>query len=372
MDALCGTHVEFRISETPVFLPKPLVHEIEKAGSEIIMQLMSNTRYLELSERVLPNEFNVPNQTDHPLFAAVDFGITKVENGEDVPRLIELQGFPTMFMYQSALCQQYKEVYDLPRELTSYLSGLSAESYVELLRTMILGSHDPENVILMELDPDLQKTRVDFILTERATGIRTVNIRDVVKQGKKLFYRQNGHLVPIHRIYNRTIADDLRRSGAKLLFSFRDELEVEWAGHPNWFFRISKFSMPFLNHSSAPRTYFLSDLQSLPDNLEQWVLKPLYSFAGSGVKVGPTRSDIDAISDKERENFILQEKVEYAEVVRSPYGGTKIEVRMMYFWPDHRPIAVNTLIRMGRGKMMGVDHNKDMLWVGSSAGFYLP
>ena len=90
------------------------------------------------------------------------------------------------------------------------------------------------------------------------------------------------------------------------------------------------------------------------------------------MKVGPSKADIDTIPRNERMNFVLQEKVEYSGVVRSPYGDTKAEVRVMYFWLADRPIAVNTLVRMGRGKMMGVDHNKNMLWVGSSAGFHLP
>jgi hypothetical protein len=354
-----------------VFLPGPLVKEMERAGYEIIIQLMSNSVYQEASARAIPPEFNTPGQTDHPLFVAVDFGITR-DDGAYRPKLIELQGFPTMFVYQAVLSQQYKEVYDLPRELTSYLNGLNTETYLEMLRNAILGSHNPEEVVLLELDPDQQKTRVDFILTERVCGIRTVNIRDVVKQGRELFRREHGRLVPIRRVYNRAIADELKRSGVHLPFEFTDDLEVEWAGHPNWFFRLSKFSIPFLNHPTVPKTYFLSDLPELPERMEQWVLKPLFSFAGGGVMISPTHHEIESIPPKDRSNYLLQEKIEYDGVVQSPYGGTKVEVRVMYFWPDDRPIAVNNLVRMGRGKMMGVDHNKNMLWVGSSAGFYLP
>jgi hypothetical protein len=55
-------------------------------------------------------------------------------------------------------------------------------------------------------------------------------------------------------------------------------------------------------------------------------------------------------------------------VIDTPEGATKIEVRIMYVWLEGlRP--VNTIIRMGRGAQMGVDHNKDMEWVGASAAF---
>jgi len=372
MDALCGAHVEFRISETPVFLPTPLVERMERSGREIILQLVSDTVYLEKSARVIPKGFHVPRPSDHPLFAAVDFGIARDENGEYVPKLIELQGFPTMFVYQSVLSQQYKEIYDLPRRLTSYMGGLTTDGYLELLRASILGSHDPEEVVLMELDPMQQKTRVDFILTERTCGIHTVNIRDIVKKGTRLFRRENGSLLPIRRIYNRAIVDDLLKSGAPLPFRFDEELDVEWAGHPNWFYQISKFSIPFLDHPDVPRTSFLANMESYPEHLERWVLKPLFSFAGSGVKVGPTKDDIEAVPRSDRSNYVLQERVEYAGAVRSPNGPTMVEVRMMYVWSEDGPRAVNNLVRMGRGKMMGVDHNKNMPWVGSSAGFHIP
>lgn len=370
LDALCGTHVNFRVSETPVFLPKSLLQTMEAAGTEMILQLMSDPKYLEASEHSIPFDFKVPNETPHPLFVAIDFGITRNDSGEYVPRLIELQGFPTLFAYQVMLCQQYKEVYGLPRELRFLLGGVDLEHYYDILRKAILSYQSPENVILMEIDPYEQKTLPDFILTERLCGTPIVNIRDIIREGSRLYYRRDGSLIPIYRIYNRTIAEDLIRSEAKLPFSFRDDLHLEWAGHPNWFFRLSKFSIPYLKHPSVPKSYFLSDIKDLPGDLPNWVLKPLYSFAGTGVKIGPTEADIQSIPEDQRHNYILQEKMHYHEVVESPYGGTKVEVRLMYIWLDH-PLAVNHLVRMGRGKMMGVDHNKNMLWVGSSAGFYV-
>ncbi len=370
LDELCGMHIDFRVSETPLFIPAQLMHGMEKAGKEIIMQLMTNPEYRAASAQTIPKEFNTPNETSHPLFVSVDFGITRDASGMLVPKLIELQGFPTLYAFQIVLSQQYRDVYQLPDETRAFLDGMDLNSYHALLREAILGSHNPANVILLELDPLQQKTRPDFILTERLCGIETVNIRDVVKEGRRLFYKKDGSPVLIRRIYNRTIADEVIKSGAQLPFSFRDELDVEWAGHPNWFFRLSKFSLPFLDHPSVPKTVFLSDLQQTPGNPNDWVLKPLYSFAGSGVIVGPSRADIESVPVSQRHNYVLQERIEYGGIVETPLGGTKAEVRIMYIWTDTLR-AVANLVRMGRGKMMGVSFNKDMSWVGSSAGFYV-
>lgn len=371
MDSLCGDHIPFRISETPVFLPTDLIRTIATYGGELITQAMAQENVLQQARDLIPARFRAPNENPHPLFVAVDFGLTVDQNGKVVPKLIEMQGFPTMFVYQTVLTQQYREMFDLPRALTSLMSGLTTDTYFELFRRVILGSHDPENVVLLELDPHLQKTRVDFILTDRVCGIRTVNKRDLIKERRRLFYRHEGKKIQIHRIYNRTIADEVLRSGGELPFNFSDDVDVEWAGHPNWYFTLSKFSIPFLKHPAVPPSLFVSD-SSLPKDLDGWVLKPLFSFAGSGVIMNPTGSDIDRIPSGDRKNYILQEKVHYQGLVDTPHGMTKCEIRMMYFWPDDQPIAVNNLVRMGRGEMMGVDQNKGQKWVGSSAGLYAP
>ena len=370
LDGICGTHVDFRVSETPCFIPKPLLELMARGGEEIVMQLISNPGYIKASERAIPQEFNVPNESAHPLFVAVDFGIVRTPEGGYAAKLIEMQGFPTLFGFQVVLSQQYREVYGLPHELRFLLSGLTLDEYSGLVRKAILGDHTPEHVVLMELDPLKQKTRPDFILTDRMCGTVTVNIREILKEGRRLFYMRQGKKTEIRRIYNRAIVDELVRSGATLPFSFRDELEVEWAGHPNWFFRLSKFSLPYVKHETVPKSHFLNRLTAMPEDLHNWVLKPLYSFAGSGVIISPSREDIDAVPEEKRADYVLQERIEYSPVIETPHGGTKIEVRLLYFWFE-RPMAVATLIRMGRGKMMGVDFNKNMAWVGSSAGFFL-
>lgn len=367
LDALAGHRIDFKVCETPLFIPPSLMRTMIDAGDAIVRSLVEDAEYRRLSARMIPREFHAPGEDARPLFVAVDFGLVHGDGGTVVPRVVELQGFPTLFAFQAAITQAYREVHGLPASLSPFPPGMDLEGYYALLRRAVLGKRDPEEVVLLELDPEKQKTRCDFVMTEHICGIRTVNIRDVVKEGRLLFRREGDRLMPIRRIYNRAIADEITAAGAVLPFSFRDELDVEWAGHPNWFFRISKYSLPFIRHAAVPRTVFLSDLEEIPADLSGWVLKPLFSFAGSGVKVGPERSDIDAVPAERRGEYVLQERVEYAPVVETPHGGTKAEVRIMYLWLD-RLMPVGNLVRLGRGEMMGVRFNAGLDWVGSSAG----
>jgi hypothetical protein len=318
------------------------------------------------------------------MFVQVDFGLVRDAGGELQPKLVELQAFPSLYAYQVTLAQSYIDVYGLDRlpavgswlpasgspRLNFFLSGLDEKRYRELLRRAIVGTHDPENVILMEIHPQEQKTLPDFLLTEKMLGVRTVDIEAIKKQGSQLYYERNGGRVPIRRIYNRAIVDELQRKGVKLGFDWRDDLDVEWAGHPNWYFRISKFSIPYLRHESVPKTWFLDRLERIPDDLENYALKPLYSFAGLGVVIAPKKEDIEAIPAEKRSEYILQERLHFEPVIETPFGPTKAEVRVMYVWLEKLQ-AVLTIIRMGRGLMMGVDHNRDMEWVGASAGLWV-
>jgi hypothetical protein len=370
VDEACGTPVQFRLSETPCFFPKPLLDQMASDGQELIRQLVDNPAYLAKSDEAVPAEFRVPNEAAHPMFVQVDFGLVRDARGELQPKLVELQAFPSLYAYQPSLADAYIDVYGLDRRLKYLLSGLGSSSYRALLRRAIVGSHDPENVILMEIDPAHQKTLPDFLLTEKMLGVKTVDIVDIRKDGSRLYYDRGGKRIPIRRIYNRAIVDELERKHVKLAFDWRDDLDVEWAGHPNWYFRISKFSIPYLKHASVPKTWFLDRLEEIPADLENFALKPLYSFAGLGVIIAPTKEEITAIPAEKRPNYILQERMNFAPVIATPFGGTKAEVRVMYVWLDEL-MPVMTIIRTGRGLMMGVDHNKNMEWVGASAGLYL-
>jgi hypothetical protein len=367
LEQRCGTPVKFRVSETPCFFPFDLLGEMSHAGEELIRQLVDSRDYHARSEASIPPEFKVPREDSHPTFIQVDFGLVRDKDGSLRPKLVELQAFPSLYAYQSVLAQAYKDVYDLDASLNYLLSGLTEQSYLRMLKQAVLAGHDPENVVLMEIDPLHQKTLPDFLVTERMLGINTVAITDIKKQGNNLFYERDGKRIPILRIYNRAIVDELERKGIKLNFDFRDDLNVEWAGHPNWYFRISKYSIPYLNHESVPKTWFLDQLRDVPNELQNYVLKPLYSFAGLGVVIGPTKADLAAVPTEKRGDYILQERVQFEPLVATPHGMTKAEVRVMYIWLDELT-PVMTIIRMGRGLQMGVDHNRNMEWVGSSAG----
>jgi hypothetical protein len=375
IDDACGTHVQFRLSETPCFFPKALLERMAEDGKVLIRQLVESPDYLARSNASIPAEFRVPNEPSHPMFVQVDFGLVRDAGGELQPKLVELQAFPSLYAYQVTLAQSYIDVFGLNRfeggeELRFFLSGLDERTYREVLRAAIVGTHDPENVVLMEIHPQEQKTLPDFLLTEKMLGVRTVDIEKIKKHGPHLYYDRNGGRVPIRRIYNRAIVDELQRTQVSLGFDWRDDLDVEWAGHPNWYFRISKFSIPYLRHESVPKTWFLDRPEKIPDDLQNYVLKPLYSFAGLGVLIAPKKADIDAIPAAKRSEYILQERLHFEPVIETPFGGTKAEVRVMYVWQEELK-AVLTIIRTGRGLMMGVDHNKNMEWVGASAGLWV-
>jgi hypothetical protein len=368
LDAAAGTHIEFRISETPIFLSAELTGRLVEAAHEVLAGV-STPEYLRAAERAVPPGLAVPNEDAHPVFFQADFALVRGEGGELEPRLIELQGFPSLYAFQWLLARAFRQRFALPEGWTPYFSGLDEDSYVAELRDVIVGDCDPENVVLLEIDPPRQKTWVDFACTERLLGIPPVSLTDVVERGGRLYYPKAGREVPIHRIYNRVIFDELEKKGLSRDPVFTRPLDVTWVGHPNWFLKISKFSLPFLRGRYVPTAHFVSDLRELPDDLENYVLKPLFSFAGHGVEMGPSRERLRAL--ERPEDFILQRKVEYAEAIETPTGPAKAEIRMMFLWQD-RPRLVNNLVRMSKGLMMGVDFNKDKTWIGASVAFHPP
>jgi len=366
LEAACGIPVAFRNCETPCFFPASLIDSMSRDGCDLIRQL-NTPEYRAISRQAVPPKFDVPGEPDHPLFLQVDFGLVREPSGEIAPKLVEIQAFPSLYAYQPTLSSVYVDAYGLDGNLQHLLSGLDPEGYRRLLGRAILGAYDPENVILMEIDPLHQKTLADFLLTEKMLGVRAISITAIQKEGRRLYYQRDGRRVPIRRIYNRTIVDELERRNIAPPFDFREDLDVEWAGHPNDYFRISKFSIPYLRHPSVPQTWFLDRLDSIPPNTENYVLKPLFSFAGLGVRIGPTREEVAAIPAEQRHDYILQERVDFEPVIETPFGKTRAEIRIMYIWLEElRPVSL--LVRMGRGAMMGVDHNKNMEWVGASAG----
>jgi len=336
-------------------------------GCELIQQLQTPD-YRAASSASVPANYRVAKEDATPTFLQVDFGLVGNQAGQLEPKLVELQAFPSLYGYQPLLAQEYIDSYGLSHDLKIFLRDLSAEAYWKLLREIIVGDSNPESVVLLELDPLEQKTLPDFLITQDRLGIAVVNIRELVKEKRRVSYRRDGRLIPIQRIYNRCIVEELVRKRVSLPFDLREEFDVEWIGHPNWYFKISKFSIPYLKHRSVPHAWFLDEFDELPADREKYLLKPLYSFAGAGIKFAPTDEDIAAIPLRERHNYLLQERIQFTPVIITPYGDTSIEVRIMYLWPKGGDLLpVLPLIRMGRGKMMGVDHNRSLEWVGSSA-----
>jgi hypothetical protein len=364
--------IQFRVAETPIFVDKDFKEKILSA-CESIVDVIVQADFKELTANAVPDDLKVPNENDHSNFIAFDFGICENAHGELEPQLIEMQGFPTLFAYQVFDDDVTRKHFDIPSNYDSYLGGFTKESYIQLLKEIIIADHAAENVILLELFPHEQKTKIDFYCTQDYLNIPIVCLTELVKEGKKLFYVQDGKKTEVKRIYNRIIFDDLQQQSlavqekGKILF---EELDVEWAPHPNWFYRISKYTLPFIKHKYVPETKFLSDIKTIPADLENYVLKPLFSFAGQGVVIDVTQKDIDDVKDPH--NWILQRKVKYADVIVTPDENAKAEIRIFYFWKDGeaRPVATQNLARISKGKMIGVRYNKDREWVGGSMVFF--
>jgi hypothetical protein len=392
----CGGAIQFRVAETPIFIEKARLDEMAEQGSAITRFLMSDPAYLSGAKDAIPTGYDVPAQTSHPHFLTADFALIRTTSGDLVPRLVEIQAFPSVFAYQAELCRSYREVFGLAPALGTFLCGLDEQSYWKLLGRTVLAGQDPENVVLTEIDPLNQKTYPDFYLTAHRLGIQIVDITAVEPVGNRLHYRNSvGQLVPIHRIYNRAIADELITRNIKTPFDLSRPWDVEWAGHPNWYFLISKYSLPYLSRSGrfpvVPPTRFVGEFLagpgeqslthsgvSMPGSRDgqtvygDLLLKPIFSFAGKGIEFEPTRARLEAIPLEERAGYVVQQRMPFDATINTPFGPTQAEMRILYMWPDGGSLTpALSLVRLGRGKMMGVDHNKSQEWVGGSAGFYI-
>lgn len=365
-----GFPVAFRVAETPLFVSDDMAERLLTACRSLPRQLRSAT-YYQQSESAIPIHQKVGGNDQHLPLMVADFAVCKDEKGDFTPQLIELQGFPTLFAYQQLLAKAYQQHYPSTAAYHAYTDGYNADTFKEMMGKLLLGSVDPEQVLLIDIDPLNQKTRADFEATRLLYGINYRCISELERSGKQLYYRNSGKKIPVKRLYNRVIFDELEKRPERIReFSLLEEINAEWVIHPNWFFRISKYSLPYLNGDFVPETHFVNQLNQLPKNLSDWVLKPLYGFAGSGVKLHPTVADLKAL--KQPAHFILQKKVNYSPVFDSPAGPVKAEIRMMLFWPEGSEevhIATN-LCRLSRGEMIGVGYNQNDAWVGSSSAFF--
>ena len=377
--------VDFRVAESPLFLDEATTRALIRASDDIVGQL-AKPEFRTHAKTAIPDGLTVPKETEFPHFLAVDFALCHDDrpggqaSGKILPQLIELQGFPTVACWQALLARTYRKHFpEIPAEFTPYFGGLDEEAYLNDLRQAMTGDCLPENTVLLEIEPGEQKTRVDFACTHAFLGIKPLCVTKVIKRGRQLFYFSGGREVRIERIFNRVIFDELLRKKPPMKFSFFDDLDVQWAGHPNWYFRISKHTLPYLKSPYVPDCRFLSDFfvggalrpDSLPTDLENYVCKPLYSFAGLGVDIAPTREKIAAI-EKPAE-WLLQRKVTYAPIMATPDGPAKAEIRLIFAGDGTgMPKLINQLVRLTKGAMHGVDFNKGRTWVGAACAFHPP
>ena len=369
IEALEPGALDFRNAETPVFVPKDFTQKMLAACEDIIDVIVAEN-FKELTDRSIPAELNVPGEDAHPQCLVFDFGVCESGDGGLEPQLIEMQGFPTLFAFQAYHSEITARYANAPSNYSPYLNGYNKESYIQLLKDIFVGGHNPENVILLEIYPEQQKTRIDFYCTKKLLGINMVCLTKLIAEGDKLFYMNEGIKTAVHRIYNRVIFDDLQQQeNLGEIVDLSKPYDVEWVPHPNWFYRISKFTLPFIDNPYVPETFFLNEITQ-PVNLDEFVLKPLFSFAGMGVVIDVTQEDIDKIKDPE--NWILQRKVNYAPVIETMDEPAKAEIRLFYFWKEgwKRPVGVHNLARLSKGKMIGTRYNKDKEWVGGGVAFF--
>lgn len=373
INATFGYTPPFRIAETPIFVDNLLKERLLEACEEI-SQTIYHPKFKEWSEGAFDGgDLKVPSEDDHTLFLQMDFGICLDENGQPTPQLIEVQGFPSLYFFQELLAKKFQEHFEVPAEFSCYFDGLDADRYLQLLRKAIIGETNPQNVVLLEIEPEQQATYIDFLCAEAYLGLKVLCVSQLKREGKKLYYLdEDGARIPIHKIFNRVIFDELlQRNDLERSFSFKDEVDVEWMGHPNWFYRISKYILPLIESQYAPKSYYLAQLESYPTDLENYVLKPLFSFAGAGVKLHINAEILDAIPNKE--NYIIQKKVKYEPILETNNGEkAKCEIRMLMIWEKGQAKAkiINNLARITKGEMVGVKYNKDKEWVGASVAFF--
>ena len=403
LEERCGARIEFRIAETPTFFSSQLLEEISQSGIRLCRRLLADPACLSAARQAIPAGYRVAAETPHPHFLTADFALVRDPEGSLSPRLVEMQAFPSIFGFQDELRAAYHQIFSLDEttgvRLGDFLSGLNEDSYWQLLRQTIVGAHDPETVVLTEVDPQHQKTLPDFNVTARRLGISVTDITTLEPEGNRLTWRNAaGRRIPISRIYNRAIADELIARRIQLPFDIERPWDVEWAGHPNWYFLISKFAIPYLCRPggladqpdpAVPPAVFLSDFLAgrgreqleaagvplpapAPDAVySNLLLKPLFSFAGKGIQFDPTHAQLESIPSERRGDYLLQQRMTFVPTIETPFGLTQAEIRILYAWPDSGDITpMLPLVRLGRGRMMGVDHNRNLEWVGASAAFY--
>lgn len=368
--------IPFQLAETPFFISKELRDFMFTSANAIVAQL-AEPALLEKLRGAVPERFFVRGEPALPDCAQVDFAVVQNDDGSFEGRVVELQAFPSLYAMMTLMADAWAEQMNAFPELEgpwTAFNGKTRAEALEQMRRVIVGDHDPREVVLVDVEPEEQKTVPDFVTTRLFFGVESCCITKLERDGRNLYRRDaSGERVRVRRIYNRVVFDELEKKGLQVPFAWGDDLDVEWASHPNWYWIWSKYALPYVKHRAVPKATFLHEMKEIPSNLGDYVLKPLFSFAGAGVILDPTQADIDNIPEGERSGWILQEKITYASAFNAPDGGSvKAEVRVMLLRdaPGEMPAPLLCLVRLSRGKMLGVDFNKGFRFVGGSVGMW--
>lgn len=361
-----------RLCETPVFLTPAQYDDIVQSSKELIAQAMQ-PHVVDSVEPYVMEEFKLgaAERPAHPSVIIVDFAMTQNEKGELAPKLVEMQSSSSMFLFMMHLAESHKESYGLGDGFEYLPNGGNKDGLIAQLRDVIVGDHDPKHVVLLELEPPKRASLPDFKAFQEHLGITYLDVHDIIKHGNKLYYKQDGEEIEIKRVYNRVIPEDFAAQGLgkEVSFSFTEKLDVEWISHPHWDFLMSKASLPFMEHKTLPKTYFLDQVTKYPDDLENYVLKPLFSYGGQGVQVNITAQDLDAVPADLKKDYVLMEKIKYAPFIESPDGDrSKAEIRLMFTWNDARglepAIMLARVTRGDKSNMTGAHFGPRDNWIG--------
>jgi hypothetical protein len=368
--------IPFQLAETPFFISRELREFLFSSATAIVEELAEPKLLAELRKAV-PERFFVRGEPALPDCAQVDFAVVQNPDGSFEGRVVELQAFPSLYAMMTLMADAWADELNAFPELAgswTAFNGKTRAEALEQMRRVIVGDHDPREVVLVDLEPEEQKTVPDFVTTQLFFGVESCCITKIEREGRELYRRTAaGERVRIRRIYNRVVFDELEKKGVAAPFAWGDDLDVEWASHPNWYWIWSKYALPYVKHRAVPKATFVHELREVPANLGDYVLKPLFSFAGAGVILEPTAADLAAIPEEERSGWILQEKITYAHAFEAPDGGAvKAEIRVMLLRdaPGDLPKPLLCLVRLSRGKMLGVDFNKGFRFVGGSVGMW--
>lgn len=357
---------DFKIAEIPVFLDNELKSKLLMAGNTCLDVILAP----DFIQKNMGSEFQFGQKNSKPDFICLDFAITLNEHDEFIPKLIEAQGFPTLLGFQQYLTGKFKKHCQIPSGFTSHFNRINAFHFSEKIGSILKQYGD--DTVLLEAYPEKQRTRLDFKLTEAYWGIKTVCLSQIEANSGKLYYKTGDNLKPINAIYNRVIIEEVVKTYPELLTKIEllKEVEVSWISHPDWYYLISKAALPLFKGPYVPSSKIFYKGDDIPENLEDYILKPLFEYGGDGVQLDLNQSIFE--SCLENVPYLLQQKVRYADCILLPNGQKrKAEIRLIYGQEPSkkRPTLLANLTRLSDSGWMNTSQNFTDFTGGSIAFF---